>query len=287
VGTCPITAPCLTIAYALTQTAVAGQVIILDSGDYAPFTVTQGVSVRGADGVYATITATSGTAVTINAPTTDTVTLSNLHVFGFGQKGTTGVQVNSAGKVQIFNGSVASFSANGILVAPSTNTNVHFILSGTFVGFNGAVGSGGGNVLIMPTGSTSVNANIKNVYVNHSNNFGIKFDTETTTGAVYGEITDSHISYHTGSAINAHSLPTGGANVNVVVAHTMINFCSRTQGAVYADGTAAGIALNYSSIVNAAMAWGSANGGTTYSYGTNAVNFNTTASSPTSTLTLQ
>src|SRR6516162_4213182 len=152
-GTCPISAPCLTIAFALTQTAVSGQVIILDSGDYAPFTISQTVAVRAIPGVFATVTATSGgTAVTVNAPNA-TVTLSDLHIFGFGQSGATGVQVNNAGKVQIYGGSVASFSGTGIVFAPAANGpsgNVQFILSGTNVGFNNS-----GNVLIMPTAATS------------------------------------------------------------------------------------------------------------------------------------
>jgi hypothetical protein len=281
------TTPCATISYALTQVSAAGQVIILDSGNYAPFTVTLGVTVRAIPGVSAWVTAPSGgTAVTINVPS-GTVTLVHLHIYGFGQTGATGVQVSNAGKVQIYNGSISSFSGTGIVFAPAANnsngTPVQFLLSGTDVGFNNS-----GDVLIMPTGATQVVATIKNVYVHNSSSYGIKFDTESTTQSVSGDISHSNIAYHSGSAINAHSLVTGGASVNVLVNHSVIHYDNRPTGAaVYADGSAAKIVLNFSEIAHTTTAWGTANGGTTFSYGNNAVDFNTNASSPTSLLTLQ
>jgi hypothetical protein len=280
---CTRLAPCITVGRALGLTALNGQVTIIDSGDFPAFTITQPVAVRAAQGVFATITATSGTAVTISAGTNDTVTLGHLHIFGFGQQGVTGVQVNSAGIVHIGHCGVASFSGTGIVVAPSANGtsgSLHFVLDHGNVSYNAA-----GNVLIMPTGSGSVFATIEHELVHHSSNgYGIKFDTETTTGPVYGQISNSNIAYHAGSAVNAHS---GTANANVVVDHSVIHFDSRAAGAVYADGAAAGVALNFSEIANTVMAWGTANGGKTYSYGNNAVNFNTNASSPTNPITLQ
>ena len=67
-GNCVPSAPCRTFNYALTQTASGGEVIAMTTGGYGPMTITQSVSIISPDGIYAGITASSGDAVTINAP---------------------------------------------------------------------------------------------------------------------------------------------------------------------------------------------------------------------------
>ena len=57
---CTVASPCRSFAVALAHTVAGGEVIALESGGYGPFTVTQSVTVSGAPGVHAAITATSG-----------------------------------------------------------------------------------------------------------------------------------------------------------------------------------------------------------------------------------
>ena len=47
-GGCGLTAPCRTFAYALTQTAVSGEIIVLSSAGYGPVTIGKAVSIINA-----------------------------------------------------------------------------------------------------------------------------------------------------------------------------------------------------------------------------------------------
>ena len=67
---CTLAAPCRALSRAVTMTTANGEVIVLDTGGYGPFTVTQGLSVEAPPGVYAGVTATSGNAIEVNAPAT-------------------------------------------------------------------------------------------------------------------------------------------------------------------------------------------------------------------------
>ena len=66
---CSITAPCRGFTRAITQTNVGGEVIVLDSAGYGPFTITQSVSIVAPAGVYAGISVSSGDGITVNAST--------------------------------------------------------------------------------------------------------------------------------------------------------------------------------------------------------------------------
>jgi hypothetical protein len=74
-GGCPVTAPCRTFAFALTQTAVGGEIDVLDPAGYGPVTITKSISIVN-DGVgVAAIGVESGNAITINAGAHDSVHL--------------------------------------------------------------------------------------------------------------------------------------------------------------------------------------------------------------------
>src|SRR5215469_2235473 len=70
-GTCPLTAPCRTLAYALTQTVANGEILIKDSAGFGPVTITQGVTINAPPGVIGFISAPSGDAITVNAGPND------------------------------------------------------------------------------------------------------------------------------------------------------------------------------------------------------------------------
>jgi hypothetical protein len=74
--------PCRSISQALTQTTEGGEVVVLDSGDYEPFAITQSVTVQAAPGVYAGITSAANIAVRIYAGATDIIVLRGLTLNG-------------------------------------------------------------------------------------------------------------------------------------------------------------------------------------------------------------
>lgn len=82
-NSCQPTAPCRTFAGALAKTSLNGEVIVLDPGEYGPFTVTFSVSVT-ADGVYAGVTVVDADAVTIKPAAGSAVALRGLTLKGHG-----------------------------------------------------------------------------------------------------------------------------------------------------------------------------------------------------------
>jgi hypothetical protein len=83
-GACPVTAPCRTFAFALTQTASGGEIDVLDPAGYGTVTINQAISIVN-DGVgVAAIGASSGNAITINAGASDSVHLRGLTIEGLG-----------------------------------------------------------------------------------------------------------------------------------------------------------------------------------------------------------
>jgi len=114
---CTRTAPCRQVNQALSVVAVGGKVIILDSGDYAPFTITFSVTVEAALGVTADIvTPTNQTAVLINSGSigNDTVVLRGLNLRG-GGSAAYGIDVTTnMTTVRIENCQISGFAGVGI-----------------------------------------------------------------------------------------------------------------------------------------------------------------------------
>jgi hypothetical protein len=107
---CSAAAPCLTFAAALGRTSSSGEIVVVDSGDYGPATITQPVIIS-AVGITASITATSGNALTIN--TTGNVTIRGLGMHGLGT-GNDGILVQQVGVLRLYNVTVESFANDGV-----------------------------------------------------------------------------------------------------------------------------------------------------------------------------
>src|SRR2546425_5050331 len=75
---CTVASPCRSFTAAMAQTNPGGEIIALDSAGYGPFIVSQAVTVSGAPGVHAALTALTGTAIAVAAAGTDHVSLRNL-----------------------------------------------------------------------------------------------------------------------------------------------------------------------------------------------------------------
>jgi hypothetical protein len=111
VGTCPPTAPCRSLGYAIAHTSPSGEVIVLDSAGYGPVTITQSISITAPPGIYAGISVFSGNGVTINAPGA-TVVLRGLSITG--QGGTHGILAVDASRVHVENCVISHMNGIGI-----------------------------------------------------------------------------------------------------------------------------------------------------------------------------
>ncbi len=102
--------PCRSFATAIGKTADRGEVIVLDSAGYGPFTITQSVSVIAPAGVYAGVTVTSGAGITIDGSAI-AVTLRGLSVNG--QGGTTGILFAQGAALTVEGCEVANLNPSG------------------------------------------------------------------------------------------------------------------------------------------------------------------------------
>jgi parallel beta helix pectate lyase-like protein len=117
---CTRTDPCRGFAAAIANTLEGGEVIALDSGGFGPFTIDRSVTVAGAPGVHAAITAFSGTGVEIAAGLFDEVALRNLNVTGIGAD--TGVLFTTGSVLRVENVTVTGFAQFGLATAPAANS---------------------------------------------------------------------------------------------------------------------------------------------------------------------
>ena len=104
--------PCRLLTKAMSVTDANGEVVVLDSANYEPITITQSISITAPPGIYAGIAALSvGTAgITIN-PGVSNVVLRGLSVNG--QGGANGILMNSNGNLSIENSLISNFSDAG------------------------------------------------------------------------------------------------------------------------------------------------------------------------------
>jgi hypothetical protein len=164
-GSCPLATPCRTFAYALTQTAPSGEIIVLSSAGYGAVTITQAVSIINTSN-FAGVTVASGNGITINAGPSDIVVLRGITVDGVGT-GTNGILLNSGGVLSMVNCIVQNFTNQGVLVAPTSGT--------TKVDISNTIASGNtsSGIFFNPTGSATVKGTISQATTNNNLSVGI------------------------------------------------------------------------------------------------------------------
>jgi hypothetical protein len=267
-GTCVITAPCLTLTFALTQTQAGGDVYVVDEWVSLSenVTITGAVAVHGGSGNHV-LGAASGNAVTINAGSGDTVNFTGIGITTLGGA-VNGIVFNSGNHLTLQNSNVTSFSNIGIVFSPTTSgsSSKLDISDGSRL-----TGNKNGDILIRPLGSTGAHVQIRDSKIHGSSNaFGFKIDTTGGTGVVTAEIANSAF----------YDLSTNGVIVLApsVSGHVSIyqtNIHHVTDFGVVADGAAAQILLDNSTINFTGTGVGSISGGIVASYGNNGINFNT------------
>ena len=121
VNPCSRTAPCKTFAGAISKTAAAGIISVLDPGGYGAVTITKSMTIDGG-GVEGSVVTAGSAGITVNAAASDQVVLRNLTLYGSGT-GTSGVRVLSAAKVVVERVDISGFD-NGIEQASSAEVDV-------------------------------------------------------------------------------------------------------------------------------------------------------------------
>jgi hypothetical protein len=196
-GSCPTAEPCRTFAYALTQTAASGEIIVLSSGGYGALTINQAVSIINTSN-FAGVTVASGNGITIAAGTTDSVTLRGLTIDG-GGTGSNGVVFNTGGSLTIDQCDVMNFvgagmtTGNGIIIQPTAG-NPNIFITNTTASNNQYTGV----YYLPPSGSTATGALVMDRVSATNNQFGLVVNNSGSSGAATASISNSIASFNAG-----------------------------------------------------------------------------------------
>jgi parallel beta-helix repeat protein len=182
---CTVLSPCRSFSAAISNTSVGGEVIALDSAGYGPFTVTNTLTVSGAPGVHAAITASGAVAgILVNASATDRVTIRNLVLIGGGAF--FGIEQLLAGELRIIGCLVRNFSNSGIEVRSGGIAVDHTIT------IDNQGGSAGKGIDLVPSGPDSVRATITNSLI-QGNDIGILINSASTAVVSNCTISDNSV----------------------------------------------------------------------------------------------
>ncbi len=178
---CSRTTPCQTFSGALAKTAPGGEINCLDPGDFGTVNITFSVTISCEAGTAGILVTEGAAGITINAATTDVVTLRGLDIDGQGS-GVAGIQILSAKAVHIEKTAIRNFrsgstAATGITTTPLGSVTIFLFIADTVISDNDygiRLRSGGGfkvaslkNVAI--TGSTQDGLELaggNNIYAN-------------------------------------------------------------------------------------------------------------------------
>jgi hypothetical protein len=252
-GGCPVTAPCRTFAFALTQTAAGGEIDVLEPAGYGPVTITKSISIVN-DGVgTAAIGVESGNAITINASGLfDFVHLRGLTIEGhpgFGVSVGNGIQFNSGLNLAIENCVIRNVGF-GINISPSTASS--FLVSNT-IASNTGIG-----IAIAPNGPAVVTGVLSKVITNN-NGVGIGVNASVTPGASLNvTVVDSVASNNNNVGINAFL-----ANTVVMVRNSV---ASNNGTGLFAQRNAI-LRVAHSAVTGNFLGVQTTSGGTLFSYG--------------------
>ncbi len=168
---CSRTAPCKTFAGAISKTAAAGEINVLDPGGFGAVTITKSITIR-ADHVEGGVSVPGTNGINVAAGPTDTIVLEGLDIDGAGS-GINGVNFTSGLQLYVIRCTIRRFTGNGVNVMSSTLGGHAFINDSTI-----HLNAGGVNVQ-----GTSNIGSLTNTYVLSNRSFGVQANgTGNTVG---------------------------------------------------------------------------------------------------------
>jgi hypothetical protein len=249
---CSRTAPCVTFSGALAKTAAGGEVRTLDPGNYptslgaetvGPLVIGKAITISDGNGGGANILVSGTNGITINAGATDVVNLRGLTIDGSNTGTGYGIQINSAGRVNIENCVIQGFgpsASGGITVVPSSGT-VEVHIRNTIIKNNAS------GMLILPTGGATVITSIEGSTIANNSGGGLKADS--AGGPVGVTMTDSTVSLNASNGVNAVSGASGNVTVDLTRDVISWNGAAGIQANPGGGGTAT-VTVGFSTLSN-------------------------------------
>jgi hypothetical protein len=258
---CTFGSPCKTFQQAVNVVAQGGEVTAIDSAGFGTITISHAVTITSPNGVEAGIAApaSGAAAITINAGSSDAVSLSGLTLDGDNVASTTGIQFNSGGSLNIRNSVIRNFGGFGIFFQPNAPGTLS--VSNTLVADNGSAG-----IVILPSGPGNVAGVLDHVEM-ENNLYGL-FVQNQTSQPINVTVSDSvSASNQSGIVSNAPGEP-----ATIMVRNSTI--ANNTGYGLLAQDSGATVWVTRSTITGNGNGWGAA-GGTVTSYGDNNIVGNT------------
>ena len=267
---CTAASPCATFQHAHNVVAAAGEISVLDPGDYGLVTITKAVSITndGAGEAGILNTGSLAAAVTVNAAGGDVVSLRGLVLEGAGTGGF-GIVANSVGGLHVQNCVVRNFEGPlsiGIVMIANTGASKLFV-SDSLVYNNGSAPNTGG-IFVQAQGG-SINALLNRVQM-EDNVLGLKVSSTSAGSNVHLTLRDSTLVGNAGDGVLA--AVSGGSGAFVFVERTTA--VNNAGSGLHADGAHAVILLSDSSVTNNGSGVSTTNGGQLISYVNNGNNNN-------------
>jgi hypothetical protein len=268
---CTFGSPCKTFQVAVNAVDAGGEVTAIDSAGFGPIKITKAVTITSPDGVEAGIIPDpiTVTAITINAGSSDTITLRGLTI-STAVGGQLGVNFMSGAALHVEN---SVFRNLGEALAFSPNTASDLYVSDT------AFTDNDDSIIIQPAVSGEFTSVLNHIRIENSQTAGVSIsDSNMSSGALGVTISDSTI-----ARTATIGVAVGGEKVFAVV--TILNSrivngcdypCSKFPSSVGVEafGQFATILLNGSAILQNATGWTGFAGGHVLSYGNNQIDFN-------------
>lgn len=258
---CSRTAPCKTFAGAISKTAPAGIINVLDPGGFGAVTITKALTIEspaGWGGILHTLT----NGVIINAGANDIVTLRGLSIDGAGS-GINGVRFLAGGKLVMDNCYVAG-AGTGIDFEPSGASKLEMI--------NTTINKMSTNAILIQAGAAgSASASMEKIRIANAG-FGVKVVKGVAS------IKDSVVTASTTTGIKASGLT---AIAQISVDDTLV---SDSGGGINSQGAQASIFLSRSTVTNNTVGVSVSSSGVLTSFGNNRISGNTTDGNPSATV---
>ena len=291
VNPCSRTAPCKTFAGAISKTAAGGEISTLDPGGFGTVTITKSISITNDNSGEAGVLASSTNGITINAGDTDIVNLRGLVIDGGPPSisGLLGVRFLNGGVVNIQNCVIKNFRGSngaGISFPVPALKVAELNVKDTIVSSNGA-GTGGGILVTTLGAGSKARVTLDNVSVIDSNVQAITADSTASDGNGFIRMTikNSLIGGTNGGTGNAVTLRSNTSISTVMIERSSL--VNNGGTALRTTGSNGSIYVGNSNISGNGSKAFSVAGGPIFTFSSNQVAANDSASDPTTPIAPQ
>jgi hypothetical protein len=267
-ASCAVADPCRSFTAAIAATNDGGEVIALSSAGYGPFTVNQSVSIISPAGIHAALTATSGSAITINGSGINVV-LRNLWINALGA--VTGIDLMAAHQLHVEGCSISNF-VRAVYVETAADT--YLSIEDSYIRMNNL------GVYVLPTGGVT-RMTVDKCRIENNAFYG--FNLSPGTGTVADSIIRESLvtSNSEGLYFSPSALGMGSTNVEGCA------FVHNADTALTGGGANKIIRVSQSYIANNGTGLSSSGGDDLRSFGNNRLAGNGTDGAFTSTIALK